>query len=163
MVFPVVMCGCESWTIKKVECQRIDDFELWHWRRLPRVPCTARRSNQSILKEIIPEYSLERLMLKLKLQNFDQLRWSDSLEKTLMLWKVEGRRRRGWQRMRSLNGIDSMGMSLKSSGSWWWTGKPGVLNSTGSQGVGHDWVTEQQQSHCIYFVILSPLFQFLGF
>ena len=164
MVFPVVMCGCESWTIKKVERQRIDDFELWHWRRLPRVPWTARRSNQSILKEIIPEYSLEGLMLKLKLQHFGQLRRSDSLEKTLMLGKVEGRRRRGWQRMRLLDGIiDSMDMSLKSSGSWWWTGKPGVLNSMGSQGIGHDWVTEQQQSHCIYLVILSPFFQFLGF
>ena len=96
IVFPVVMYGCESWTIKKAECQRIDAFELWCWRRLLRVPWTARRSNQSILKEISPEYSLERLMLKLKLQYFGHLmRRSDSFEKTLMLGKMEGRRRRG--------------------------------------------------------------------
>ena len=94
--FPVVMYGCESWTIKKIECQRIDTFELWCWRRLLRVPWTARRSNQSILKEISPEYSLERLMLKLKLQYFGHLmQRADSLEKTLMLGKSEGRRRRG--------------------------------------------------------------------
>ena len=96
MVFPVVMYGCESWTIKKAECQRIDAFELWCWRRLLRVPWTARRSNQSILKEISPEYSLEGWMLKLKLQYFSYLMWrTDSLEKTLMLGKIEGRRRRG--------------------------------------------------------------------
>ena len=96
MVFPVVMYGCESWTIKKAECQRIDAFELWCWRRLLRVPWTARRSNQSILKEISPEYSLEGLMLKLKLQYFGHLmRRTDSFEKTLMLGKIEGRRRRG--------------------------------------------------------------------
>ena len=96
MVFPVVMYGCESWTIKKAECQRIDAFELWCWRRLFRVPCTARRSNQSIVKEISPEYSLEGLMLKLKLQYFGHLmQRTDSLEKTLMLGKIEGRRRRG--------------------------------------------------------------------
>ena len=96
MVFPVVMYGCESWTIKKVEHRRIDAFELWHWRRLLRVPWTARRSNQSILKEISPDYSLEGLMLKLKLQYFGHLmRRNDSLEKTLMLGKTEGRRRRG--------------------------------------------------------------------
>ena len=114
MVFPVVMYGCESWTIKKVECQRIDAFELWYWRRLLRVPCTARRSNQSILKEISPEYSLEGLMLKLKLQSFGHLMWrTDSSEKTLMLEKIESRRRRGRQRMRWLDGIiDSMDMSL---------------------------------------------------
>ena len=101
MVFPVVMYGCESWTIKKAECQRIDAFGLWCWRRLLRVPWTARKSNQSILKEISPEYSLEGLMLKLKLQNFGHLmRRADSLEKTLMLGKIEGRRRRGRQRMR---------------------------------------------------------------
>ena len=101
MVFPVVMYGCDSWTIKKSECRRIDAFELWCWRRLLRVPWTARRSNQSILKEINPEYSLEGLMLKLKLQYFGQLmRRSDSLENTLMLGKIEGRRRRGQQRMR---------------------------------------------------------------
>ena len=114
MVFPVVMYGCESWTIKKAECQRIDAFELWCWRRLLRVPWTARRSNQSILTEISPECSLEGLMLKLKLQYFGHLMWrSDSLEKTLMLGKIEGRRRRGQQRMRWLDGItDSMNMGL---------------------------------------------------
>ena len=116
MVFPVVMYGCESWTIKKAECQRIDAFELWCWRRLLRVPCTERKSNQSILKEINPEYSLEglKLKLKLKLQYFGHLmQRTDSLEKTLMLGKLEGRRRRGRQRMRWLDGItDSMNMSL---------------------------------------------------
>ena len=114
MVFPVVMYGCEVWTIKKSEWQRIDDFELWCWRRLLRVPWTARRPNQSILKEISPEYSLEGLMLKLKLQSFGHLMWSsDSFEKTLMLGKIEGRRRREWQRMRWLGGItDLMEMSL---------------------------------------------------
>ena len=114
MVFPVVMYGCESWTIKQAECQRTDAFELWCWRRLLRVPWTARRSNLSILKEISPGCSLEGLMLKLKLQYFDHLVWrADSLEKTLMLGKIEGRRRRGWQRMRWLDGItDSMDMTL---------------------------------------------------
>ena len=113
-VFPVVMYGCECWTVKKAEGQRIDAFELWCWRRLLRVPWTARRSNQSILKEISPEYSEEGLMLKLKLQYFGHLmRRTDSLEKTLMLGKIEGRRRRGRQRMRWLDGItDSMDMSL---------------------------------------------------
>ena len=114
MVFPAVMYGCESWTIKKAECRRIDAFELWCWRRLLRVPWTARKSNQSILKEISPEYSLERLMLKLKLQCFGQLMWrTDSSEKTLKLGMIEGGRRRGQQRMRWLDGItDSMDMSL---------------------------------------------------
>ena len=114
MVFPVVMYGCKNWTIKKAEHRRIDAFELWCWRRLLRVPWTARRSNQSILKEISPEYSFEGLMLKLKLQYFGHLMWrTDSLEKTLMLGKIEGRRRRGWQRMRLLDSItNSMNMSL---------------------------------------------------
>ena len=114
MVFPVVVYGCESWTIKKAECWRIDAFELWFWRRLLRVPWTARRSNQSILKEISPGCSLEGLMLKLKLQYFGHLMWrADSFEKTLMLGKIKGRRRRGRQRMRWLDGItDSMDMSL---------------------------------------------------
>ena len=113
--YPVVMYGCESWTIKKVEHQRIDAFELWCWRRLLRVPWTARRSNQSILKEISPEYSLEGLMLKLKLQFFGHLMGrTDSLEKTLMLGKIEGGRRRGQQRMRWLDGlIHSMDLSLR--------------------------------------------------
>ena len=106
MVFPVVIYGCGSWTIKKAEHQRIDAFELWCWRRLLRVPWTTRRSNQSILKEISPEYSLEGLMLMLKPEYFGHLMWrTDSLEKTLMLGKIEGGRRRGWQRMRGLNGI----------------------------------------------------------
>ena len=114
MVFPVAMYGCESWTIKKAEHQRIDTFELWNWRRLLRVPWTARRSNQSILKEISPECSLEGLMMKLKLQYLGHLmRRTDSLEKTLMLGGIEGRRRRGRQRMKWLNGItDLMDMSL---------------------------------------------------
>ena len=114
MVFPVVMYGCESWTIKKAELRRIDAFELWCWRRFLRVPWTSRRSNQSILKEISPEYSLEGLMLMLKLHYFGHLiQRTNSLEKTLMLGKIEGRRRRGRQRMRWLHGItDSMDMSL---------------------------------------------------
>ena len=114
MVFPVVTYGCESWTIKKVEHQRIDAFELWCWRRLFKVPWMARRSNQSILKEISPEYSLERLMLKLRLQYFGHLMHrTDSLEKTLMLGKIESGRKRGRQRMRWLDGItDSIDMNL---------------------------------------------------
>ena len=115
MVFPVVMYGCESWTIKKAECRRIDAFKLWCWRRLLRVPWTARRSNQSILKEISPEYPLEGLMLKLKLQSFGHLMGRiDSFEKTLMLGKIEGGRRRGRQRMRWLDSItDSRDMSFE--------------------------------------------------
>ena len=114
IVFPVVMYGCESWTVKKAEHRRIDAFELWYWRRLLRVPWTARRFNQSILKEISPECSLKGLMLKLKLQYFGHLmQTADSFEKTMMLGKIEGRRRRGWQMMRWLDGItDSVNMSL---------------------------------------------------
>ena len=114
MVFPVVMCGCESWTIQKAECWKIDAFDLWYWRRLLRVPWTARIFNQSILKEINPEFSLERLMLKLKLQYFGHLmRSANSLGKILMLGKIEGRRKRGWQRMRWLDDItNSMNTSL---------------------------------------------------
>ena len=114
MVFPVVMCGCESWTVKKAEHRRMDAFELWCWWRLSRVPWTARRWNQSILKTVNSEYSLEGLMLKLKLQYFGHLVWRpDSLEKTMMLGNTEGRKKRGWQRMRWLDGIiDLMDMSL---------------------------------------------------
>ena len=144
MVFPVVMYGCESWTIKKTECCRIYAFELRCWKRLLRVPWTARRSNQSILKEISPGCSLKGLMLKLKLQYFGHLmQRTDSLEKTLMLGKTEGGRRRGQQRMSWLDDItDSMDLSLSKLQDWWWTGRPGVLQSTGSQSVSHDWVTE---------------------
>ena len=120
MVFPVVTYGCESCTVRKAECQRIDVFELWCWRRLLKVPCTARRSNQSILREINPEYSLERLMWKLKFQYFGHLmQTEDSLQKSLMLRKTEGRRRRGHQRMRWLDGItDAMKMNLGHSRRW---------------------------------------------
>ena len=143
IVFPVVMYGCESWTIKKAECWRIDAFELWCWRRLLRVPWTASRSNQSILKAISPEYSLEGLMLKLKVQYFDHLMWrSNSLEKTRMLGNIEDRRRRGRQRMRWFGGItDSMDISLSKLQRVWWTGKTSVLWSLGLQRVGHDWAT----------------------
>ena len=143
MVFPVVMYGCESWTIKKTEHRRIDAFELWCWRRLLRVPWTARRSNQSILKEISPEYSLEGLMLRLKLQLFDHMMWrTESLEKT---WC--------WERLKAGEGYDrgcdGWMASLTwwawvwvGSGSWWWSGKPGMLQSMGLQRVRHDWVAE---------------------
>ena len=138
------MYGCESWTVKKAEHWGIDAFELWCWRRLLRVPWTARRSNQSILKEISPGISLEGMMLKLKFQYFGHLmRRVDSLEKTLMLGGDGGRRRRGRQRMRWLHGItDSMEWVWVNSGNWWWTGRPGMLQFMGSQRVGHDWVTE---------------------
>ena len=145
MVFLVVMYGSESWTIKKAEHWRIDGFELWCWRRLLRVPWTARRSNQSILKEINPEYSLEGLMLKLKLQYFGHLMWrTDSFEKTLMLGKIEGRKRsghdRGWDGW--MTSTTQWAWVWASSGSWWLTGKPGVLQSMGSQRVRHNWATE---------------------
>ena len=142
MVFPVVTYGCESWTVKKAEHRRVDAFELWCWRRLLRVPWTAKRSNQSIIKGIGPGCSLEGLMLKLKLQYFGHLmQRADSFEKTLMLGKTEGRRR-GWQRMRWLDGItDSMDMSL-GKGNWWRRRRPCMLQSMESQRVRHDWVTE---------------------
>ena len=144
MVFPVVIYGCESWTVKKAERRRIDSFELWCWRRLLRVPWTARRSNQSILEEISPGCSLEGMMLKLKLQDFGHLmRRADSLEKTLMLeglgagGKGEDRGWDGW--MASLTQWTWVWVN---SGSWWWTGRPGVLRFMGLQRVGHDWATE---------------------
>ena len=144
MVFPVVMYRCESWTIKKAEHQRIDAFELWCWRRLLRVPWTARKSNQSILKEISPEYSSEGLMLKLKLQYFGHvMQKTDSFEKTLMLGKIEGRGRRGWQRIRWFDGItNSMDMSLSKLWELVMDRGPGVLQSMGSQRVRRGWVTE---------------------
>ena len=144
MVFPIVMYACESWTIKKAEHQRTDALELWCWRRFLRVPWTVRRSNQSFLKEISPEYSLEGLILKLKLQYFGHLmRSTDSFEKILMLGKIEGgrkgddRRWDGW--MASPTQWTWVWVSF---GSWWWTGRPGVLQSMRSQRAGHDWATE---------------------
>ena len=141
MVFPVVMYGCESWTVKKAERWRIDAFELWCWRRLLRVPWTAKRSNQSILKEISPGCSLEGLMLKLKLHYFGHLMWRvDSLEKTLMLGGIGGRRRRGQQRWDGWMASPTQWTWVwVKSGRWWWTGRPGVLGFMGSQRVGHDW------------------------
>ena len=135
MVFPVVMYGCERWTTKKAEWWRIDAFELWCWRRLLRVPWTARRSNQSILNETRPRCSLGGLMLKLKLQYIGHLmRRVDSLENTLMLGGIGDRRRRGWQRMRWLDGItDSMDMSLCKLRKSWWNRRPGMLQFMGSQ------------------------------
>ena len=163
MVFPVVMYGCESWSIKKAECQRIDAFELWYWRRLLRIPWTARRPNQSILKEISPRCSLKGLMLKLKFQSFGHLMGrADSFEKTLMLEKIEGWKRRGWQRMRWVGwhhrfnghefvwilGVDDRQGSLAC-----------FMRSMGSQRVRHDWATElnwtdhQQQPQANYQAI----------
>ena len=143
VIFPVVMYGCESWAIKKAEHQRIDAFEWWCWRRFLRVPWTARRSNYLILKKISPEYSLEGLMLKLVLQYFGHLmQGSDSLEKTLMLERLKAgeegdNRRDGWRAS-----LTRWTWVWASFGSWWWTGKPGMLQSMGSQRVTHDWVTE---------------------
>ena len=143
MVFPVVMHGCESWTVKKTERRRIDAFEVWCWRRHLRVPWTARRSNQSILKEISPEYSLEELMLKLKLQYFGYLmQRTDLLEKTLMLGKIEGGKRREWQWVGWMAWMTGWTWGWVNSGSWWLTGRLGELRFMGSQRVGHDWVTE---------------------
>ena len=149
MVFPVVMYGCKSWTINKAERQRTDVFELWCWRRLLQVPWTARRSNQSILREMSPAYSMEGLMLKLKLQYFGYLMWRTNLfEKTLMLGKIEdGKiedggegdncRWDGWKAS-----LTQWTWVWVSSGIWWWTGKPGMLQSMSSQRVRHDWATE---------------------
>ena len=146
MIFPVVVYGCESWTVKKGESRRIDAFELWCWRRLLRVPWTARRSNQSIRKEISPEYSLEGLMLKLKLQYFGHLmRRTDSFERP---WY--------WERLKAEGECDGWMASPTqwawiwvNSGSWWRTGRPGVLQSMGSQRVGHDWATELNWMHVL--------------
>ena len=144
IVFPVVMYGCESWTIKKAERKRIDAFELWCWRRLLRVPWTARRSNQSILKEISPGCSLEGLMLKLKLQYFGHLmRRADSLEKRPWCWERLKSREgddRGWYGW--MASLSQWTWVQVNSRSWWWTGRPGMLQSMGSLGVGHDWTTE---------------------
>ena len=156
-VFPVVMYGCESWTIKKVECWRIDAFELWCWRRWLRVPWTARTFNQSILREISPEYSSEGPMPKLKLQYFGHLmQRTDSLEKT-----------RCWERLKVGGEGDDRGWDgwMKSqtqwmwvwvnSGSWWWTGRPGMLQSMGSQRVGQDWVTELNWTESIFKKVIT--------
>ena len=144
MVFPVVMYGCETWTMKKAECWRIDAFELWCWRRFLRVPWTARRSNRSILKEISTGYSLEELMLKWKLQYFVNLmRRVDSLEKTLVLGGIRGGGEgddRGWGGW--MASPTRWTWVWVNSGSWWWTGRPGVLQFMGSQRVGHNWATE---------------------
>ena len=144
MVFPVVMYEYKGWTIKKAECWRTDAFELWCWRRLLWVPWTARRSKQSILKEISPEYLLEGLMLKLKLQYFVHLRCRiDSLEKTLILGKTEGRRIGDDRRWNGWMASPTQWTCVWTrSGSWWWTGKPGMLQSMGLQAVGYDWMTE---------------------
>ena len=164
MVFPVVVYGCESWTVKKAEHRKIDAFELWCWRRLLRVPWTARRSNQYILKEISPGCSLEGLMLKLKLQYFGHLmRRVDSMEKTLMLGRIGGRRRgddRGWDGcMASLTWWTWVWVNSRS---WWWTGRPGVLQFMGLQRVGHDWVTELTETDFIFLTFAFIIYCFVS-
>ena len=147
MVFPVVMYGCESWTLKKAERWRIDASELWCWRRLLRVPWKARRSNHSIIKKISPQYSLEGLMLKLKLQHFCQVMGrTDSLRKTL---KAGGESdNRGWDGW--MASLTKWTGGWASSRSWWWTGRPGLLQSVGLQRVGHDWATELNWSKNVH-------------
>ena len=160
VVFPIVMYGCESWTIKKAEHQRIDTFELWCWRRLLRVPWTARRSNQSILKEINPDYSLEGPMLKLKLQYFGNLmRRTDSFEKILMLGRLESGTRqidRGWDGW--MASPTQQTWVWVNSRSRWWTGRPGMLPSMGSRRVGHDWVTQLNWTDSSRYFLLIVLF-----
>ena len=159
MVFPGVMYGCESWTLKKAEHQRIDAFELWCWRRLLRVPWTARRSNQSILKEISPGCSFEGLMLKLKLQYFGQLMWrGDSFEKTLMLGNIEGRKKRGRQRRDGWMGsLTQWTWVWVNSGDWRLTGSPGMLRLMELQRIGHEWVTELNWTEVYNVLLTSPL------
>ena len=158
MVFPVVMYECESWNIKKAECQRFDAFEMWWWRRLLRVSWTARRANQSILKEISPEYSLEGLLLKLKLQYFGHLMWrADSLERPWCWerlkagWEGDDRGRDGW-----MASPTQWTWVWAGSRRWWRTGRPGVPQSMGLQSVRHDWVTEQQRC-CVIWGWLKPV------
>ena len=155
MVFPAVMYGCENWMIRKAEHQRTNAFELWCWRRLLRVPGAARISNSSVLKEIRPEYSLEGLMLKLKLQYFDHLMWrTDTVEKTLMLEKIEGRI--GWQRARWLDSItDSLDMNWAISMSWWWTEKPGCYSPwiAKSQTQLSDWTELMRRTYNMKWLV----------
>ena len=161
MVFPVVMCRCESWTIKKAECQRTDAFKLWFWRRFLRIPWSTRRSNQSILKEISLGCSLDGLMLKLKFQYFGHLMWRANSLKRHWCWEGLGaggeRDDRGWDGWMAT--LTRWMWAWVNSGSWWWTGRPGVLQFMGLQRVGHDWVTEFNWTyHCSYHLqIFSPI------
>ena len=160
VVFPVVVYGYESWTVKKAECRWIDAFELWCWTRLLRIPWTARRSNKSVLEAITPECSLEGLMLKLKLHYFGYLMWSaNSFEKTLMLGKIKGGEgdNRGWNGW--MASPTQWTWVWVNSGSWWWTGRPGVPESIGSQRVRHDWATELNWYYWYYIFIKNDFYQ----